>query len=128
MDTLEINNLPSSIKNLINGKPYMVDSFGKSGSGVFVFDDCVLKIVDARNKLIREHNETSVQVMRWLEGKLSVPKVICYEADNNFQYLLMTRISGKMSCDEYYLEHPDEREKIAGYGQKIVQQLLQGQA
>ena len=29
---------------------------------------------------------------------------------------------------EYYLEHTDEREKIAGYGQKIVQQLLQGQA
>ena len=108
MDTLEINNLPSSIKNLINGKPYTVDYFGKSGSGVFVFDEFVLKIVDARDRLIREHNETSVQVMRWLEGRISVPKVLAYEADNDFQYLLMSRISGKMSCDEFYLENPRE--------------------
>jgi len=107
-ENLDLNKLPTSIKSLIAGKPYTIDSFGKSGSGVFVFDDFVLKIVDARDKLIRKHNETSVQVIRWLEGKLPVPKVLAYEADADFQYLLMTRISGKMSCDEYYLEHPRE--------------------
>ncbi len=105
---LDINKLPDTIKNLIAGKPYTVDSFGKSGSSVFIFDDSVLKIVDAHDKSIREHNETSVQVMRWLDGKLPVPKVLAYEADADFQYLLMSRISGKMSCDEYYLEHPRE--------------------
>ena len=120
MDTLEINKLPASIKKLIASKPYTVDSFGKSGSGVFVFDDCVLKIVDARNKLIRENNESSVQVMRWLEGKLPVPKVICYEADNDFQYLLMSRISGKMSCDEYYLEHPRELCRLLAQAFKML--------
>ena len=107
-ESLEKMKLPASIKNQISGKPYTVDSFGKSGSGVYVFDDSVLKIVDARDKLIREHNETSVQVMRWLEGRLSVPKVLAYEADNDFQYLLMSRISGKMSCDEFYLKNPRE--------------------
>ena len=120
MDTLEINKLPASIKKLIASKPYTVDSFGKSGSGVFVFDDCVLKIVDARDILIREHNETSVQVMRWLEGKLPVPKVICYEADNYFQYLLMSHISGKMSCDEYYLEHPRELCRLLAQAFKML--------
>ncbi len=108
MDTLEINKLPATIKNLISSKPYTIDSFGKSGSGVFVFDDCVLKIVDARDKLLREHNETSVQVMRWLQGKLPVPNVLAYEADDDFQYLLMSRISGIMACDESYLENPHE--------------------
>lgn len=107
-ENLDINKLPNSIKNLIDNKPYTTDSVGKSGSGVFVFDDYVLKIVDAHDKLIRKHNETSVQVMCWLDGKLPVPKVLAYEADADFQYLLMSRISGKMSCDEYYLEHPRE--------------------
>ena len=55
MDTLEINKLPASIKKLIASKPYTVDSVGKSGSGVYVFDDCVLKIVDARDKLIKRY-------------------------------------------------------------------------
>ncbi len=107
-ESLEKMRLPSSIKNQISSKPYTIDSFGKSGSGVFVFDDCVLKIVDARDKLLREHNETSVQVMRWLQGKLPVPNVLAYEADDDFQYLLMSRISGIMACDESYLENPHE--------------------
>ena len=107
-ESLDIKNLPSSIQTLISGKPFETDSMGESGSGVYVFDDFVLKIVDARNKQIRERNDISVQVMRWLDGKLPVPKVICYESDNDFQYLLMSRVTGKMSCDEYYLEHPRE--------------------
>ena len=107
-ESLDIKNLPSSIQTLISGKPFETDSMGKSGSGVYVFDDFVLKIVDARNKQFRERNDISVQVMRWLDGKLPVPKVICYDSDNDFQYLLMSRVTGIMSCDEYYLEHPRE--------------------
>lgn len=119
-ESLEKMRLPSSIKNQISGKPYTTDSVGKSGSGVYVFDDFVLKIVDARNKLIREHNEVSIQVMRWLEGRLPVPKVFAYEADADFQYLLMSRISGKMSCDEYYLEHPRELCRLLAQAFKML--------
>ena len=107
-ELLNMQTLPPDIQKLISGKPYETDSMGKSGSGVYVFDDFVLKIVEARNKQFRERNDISVQVMRWLDGKLPVPKVICYESDNDIQYLLMSRITGKMSCDEYYLEHPRE--------------------
>ena len=107
-ESLDIKNLPSPIQTLISGKSYETDSMGKSGAGVFVFEDFVLKILDAHNKQIRKQNDLSVQVMRWLQGKLPVPKVICYESDNDFQYLLMSRVTGKMSCDEYYLEHPRE--------------------
>ena len=107
-ESLDIKNLPSPIQTLISGKSYETDSMGKSGAGVFVFEDFVLKILDAHDKQICKQNDLSVQVMRWLQGKLPVPKVICYESDDDFQYLLMSRITGKMSCDEYYLEHPRE--------------------
>ncbi len=109
---LDIKNLPSPIQILISGKSYETDSMGKSGAGVFVFEDFVLKILDAHNKQICKQNDLSIQVMRWLDGKLPVPKVICYESDNDFQYLLMSRVTGKMSCDEYYLEHPRELCKL----------------
>ncbi len=119
-EKLDVNKLPSSIQKLIFSKSYTVDSFGKSGSGVYVFDDCVLKIVDAHDKQFREHNDVSVQVMRWLEGKLPIPKVLCYEADDDFQYLLMSRISGKMSCDESYLENPRELCRLLAQAFKML--------
>lgn len=119
-ENLDVNKLPSSIQKLIFSKPYTVDSFGKSGSGVYVFDDFVLKIVDAHDKQFREHNDVSVQVMRWLEGKLPIPKVLCYEADDDFQYLLMSRISGKMSCDESYLENPRELCRLLAQAFKML--------
>ena len=111
-ESLDIKNLPSPIQTLISKKSYETDSIGKSGARVFVFEDFVLKILDAHNKQICKQNDLSVQVMRWLDDKLPVPKVICYEADNDFQYLLMSRVTGKMSCDEYYLEHPHELCKL----------------
>ena len=95
--------LPESIKKLISGKPYDVDSTGMSGSRIMVFDDSVLKI-----ERFREKNEETVRMMRWLEGKLPVPRVICYEKNCDYQYLLMSKVQGVMSCNTYYLEHPKE--------------------
>lgn len=95
--------IPDSVNMLIDGKPYVFDDIGMSGSKIMIFDDCVLKIVN-----YRKENEDTVQMMKWLEGKIPGPKVICYEKDSAHQYLLMSKVPGKMSCDEYFLEHPQE--------------------
>lgn len=95
--------IPDSVNMLIGGKPYVFDDIGMSGSKIMIFDDCVLKIVN-----YRKENEDTVQMMKWLEGKIPGPKVICYEKDSAHQYLLMSKVPGKMSCDEYFLEHPQE--------------------
>lgn len=96
--------IPCNIKKLIAGKKYTIDDMGKSGSSILIFDDCVLKIPDSRL-----HNEvSSVEVLNWLKGKLPVPEVLAFEKNGDYQYLLMTRIPGVMSCSEYYMEHPNE--------------------
>ncbi len=118
--------LPENIKKLIDGKPYKTDDVGLSGSQIFVFDDYVLKIETVRDKAIREQNDETVRVMRWLEGKLPVPKVLGYECDNNSecdggkQYLLMSRVAGKMSCDTYYLEKPRELVRLLASALKML--------
>ena len=96
-------NLPRSILKAISGKAYRTDGIGKSDAQVVLFDDCVLKIAPYRKK-----NEETIRVMRWLEGRLPVPKVLCYECGAERQYLLMSRMPGKMACDAYYLERPRE--------------------
>lgn len=97
------SDLPGSIKALISGKPFCVNDVGMSDARVFVFDDCVLKILP-----YQKQNEEAVAVMRWLAGRLPIPEVLSYESYQGFQYLLMSKIRGKMSCDEYYMSRPDE--------------------
>ncbi|MBO4729719.1 MAG: aminoglycoside 3'-phosphotransferase [Spirochaetaceae bacterium] len=98
-------NLPEKIKALVLGKNFTSDDIGKSQVKVLMFDDCVLKIEAASKK-----NDETVKLMRWLEGKLPVPKVIAYEKDEvtDLQYLLMSKVSGIMSCDDYYMSRPKE--------------------
>lgn len=119
----DIEEVPESIRKLIENKPYKIDDMGKSGSKILIFDDCVLKIVGIRNKAFREKNDLSVQVMRWLKGKLPVPEVLRYESDDKNQYLLMSRLTGKMSCDEYYLEHPRELCRLLAEAFKMLWSL-----
>ena len=93
--------LPVSIRRYLSGKSYRTDDVGMSKAKILLFSDCVLKIDTVRPK-----NDKTVEMMRWLDGKLPVPRVICYEQDEERQYLLMSRIPGRMSCDEYYLSRP----------------------
>ena len=93
--------MPSKIRTLVDKKPFTVDDIGMSGNQVLIFEDMVLKIEDSVASMAEQ-----VQMMQWLKGKIPVPQVIAYEEDNGKSYLLMSKINGEMSCDDYYLEHP----------------------
>lgn len=107
--------LPSKIKSWIEDKTYTVDDIGMSGNQVLIFEDMVLKIEEKSASVDRQ-----VQMMRWLEGKIPVPKVLAYEVENGKSYLLMSKASGVMSCDTYYLEHPEELLEALAAGLKML--------
>ena len=111
-------NLPERIQKRIEGKPYTTDGTGLSGSEILIFDDCVLKIMKASVK-----NEETVQVMRWLRGKLPVPEVIAFEEAEGFQYLLMSRIPGEMACDESFLDRPEELLRLLAEALQMLWQV-----
>ena len=106
---------PSKIKGLIANKPYSVDGIGMSGNQVLIFEDMVLKIEEKSEAVERQ-----VQMMQWLEGKIPVPKVIAYEVEDEKSYLLMSKVSGVMSCDVYYLENPQELLNVLTSGLKML--------
>lgn len=65
--------IPDKIKSIIGDKPYSIDKVGMSNSQVLYFDDMVLKIENQSEESDNEH-----RMMAWLDGKLPVPKVLCF--------------------------------------------------
>ena len=107
--------VPSKIKALIGDKSFTIDDVGMSGNQVLIFEDMVLKIEDDSLSVRKQ-----VDMMQWLEGNVPVPQVLAYEVENEKSYLLMSRMGGEMSCDTYYLEHPQILLEALACGLKML--------
>ena len=97
--------LPDSIRRHMPAGAYKLDDVGCSDAQVMIFEDRVLKVEKDCNVSANEHN-----MMKWLEGRLLVPRIIAAELSDGMRYLLMTRIQGKYLCDAAIL---DDQERLA---------------
>lgn len=110
--------LPEQITKYTDGKSFVCDNTGFSGSKVLIYDDMVLKIGK-----FDEQTYKTVDVIKWMSDKLPVPEIICFVTENDLSYILMGRIKGKMSCDECYMERSDDIVNILAKGIKILQTI-----
>lgn len=108
--------LTENIIRLVENKPYKINNVGLSGSAVLMYDDMVLKA-----EKYREHiSDREVRMLKWLEGKLPVPRIIYHEVSDGISYILMSRIGGRMACDEYYLDNPGELVRLLADGLQLL--------
>jgi len=102
--------IPSRIQSIVCKKRANLSTIGQSGASVRIYDDMVLKIQVQSNESDREFD-----MMRWLQGKLPVPKIIEQISSNKLSYLLMSKCSGKMACSNVYMQQPKyQAELLAG--------------
>lgn len=97
--------LPDSIRLHMPAGEYKLDNIGCSDAQVLIFEDRVLKVEKDGNVSANEYN-----MMRWLDNRMSVPRIIAADQVDDMRYLLMTRIQGKYLCDEAIL---DDQERLA---------------
>ena len=97
--------LPDSIRIHLPDETYSNDSIGCSQAQVLLFEDRVLKIEKDCNCSSNELN-----MMRWLQERLPVPKIIATDKVGDTRYLLMSRIPGVYLCHEDIL---DSQERLA---------------
>ena len=109
----EMSILPQEIAALIAGEEYSLDDIGKSGSTVMMFTDKVLKVQEETDETKSER-----EMLKWLEGKLPVPKILGEFCNGDMSYLLMSRIPGKMTCDAEYMENPKGLVSVLAEGLK----------
>lgn len=98
---------PKVIQKHLRNKHFILSEVGMTDSNVYVYDDFILKVEDTYHESNREY-----EVMKWLENRVVVPKIIEFIRENNKNYLLMTKIEGKMACDKSLLEDIDKLIKL----------------
>jgi kanamycin kinase/aminoglycoside 3'-phosphotransferase-3 len=86
---------------VIVDKEYSENTYGKTDSKLYIFDDMVLKI---QKQINEARNECFIA--QKISSKLPVPKIIEYKEENDFSYTLMSKINGKMLCDDEILKNP----------------------
>lgn len=97
--------LPISIEKIINDSELKEISIGCSDSQVVRIKKdnrtFYLKIMK-ENKLLQEYKK-----LMWLSTKLPVPKIVDFIQEYSNDYLITEEMPGKMLCDEYYINNPD---------------------
>lgn len=105
-----INNVSLDVNNFIKNADIEKISIGCSDTEVFKITkeskEFYLKI-GKNDTLIREFT-----ALNWLKGKLSVPEIVLFDENNNYEYLITEALPGEMICSDYYENNPEEALKI----------------
>ena len=92
--------IPAAIQALLPQHSGEENHIGHSGAQVVMYEDCVLKVQPDTGNAANEGI-----MLRFLKGRLPVPEVLAEAVQGGMRYLLMTRLRGRMLCDETFLDN-----------------------
>lgn len=107
--------LPETIEKILRGAPYETDSIGMSGAEIRLYPEAVLKISRDDEAARRE-----ADILTWLHGKLPAPEVLACQREGGRQYLLMTRLRGKMLCDSRVITDAESAARLLAQALEMV--------
>ncbi len=107
--------LPEDIKRIVGDQPYVKNDIGMSNSEVLIFPEHVLKI---QQRTAETDNER--EIAAWIDGRLPIPQIPGYCIRNGTAYTLMTKVKGKMLCEEEFLNHPFKLIKLVAEGIRLL--------
>lgn len=68
----------------------------------------------------RETLAAEMDKMVWLDGKLPVPRVLGFAANDGYEYLLMSEVEGRTGADTFICEHPEEFLPVIARGLRMI--------
>ncbi len=96
--------LSEKVKVFIEDAKLEEISIGCSDSQVFKIeklDKTYFIKISSKGNLTSEYEK-----LKWLNDKLSVPRITLYDYTDDTEYLITESVGGEMACSEYYLNNP----------------------
>ena len=96
--------LSEKVKTFIEDAKLEEISIGCSDSQVFKIeklDKTYFIKISSKGNLTSEYEK-----LKWLNDKLSVPRITLYDYTDDTEYLITESVGGEMVCSEYYLNNP----------------------
>lgn len=93
--------LPEVIQACLEDGAFQADELGMSRAAVRLYPHQVLKLQPVTGEA-----ENEAVMLRWLAGRVPVPRVLAHAIEGGTSYLLMERCAGAMACDDVYLSDP----------------------
>ena len=106
---------PKRIKKFVTEEVFEENTVGMTRSKVLVYQSMVLKIEEES-----EESNNEYRMLDWLQGKLTVPKLISFEKKGKFNYLLMEKLPGVMAYEKELLSNPVEAIKLIAQALKTL--------
>lgn len=117
--------LPGELKIEIEESCWKQITIGESGAYTYMLSceqkqNRYLKIMPRK---LRTSMKREVEILKWLEGKLPVPKVILYTKDAEYEYLLMSEIKGICSCDSTFSNDVPKLVSLLAKGLRMIHSI-----
>lgn len=98
---------PAAIVSYTAGKDFRLDTTGMSGSSIAIFEDIVVKA-----EKMNAESENQLAMLRWLDGRVPVPKVLETAEQDGWRWTVMTKLRGDMACSEALRKDPHKLVKL----------------
>lgn len=110
--------LPCSVDDFIKNSELNEISIGCS-------DSQVIKIVKHDNTYFLKMAkigmlEKEFNALKWLDGKLPVPKIVLFDRNEDYEFLITESLHGEMLCSKKYQDNPEQGIKIIGEAFKKI--------
>lgn len=92
--------LPQEIAARLPQGAFTQDDMGRSGATVLEFPDRFLKVQEDCNVSANEY-----YMLRWLQGRLPVPRIIASACEGGQRWLLTSRMPGQYLCTDALLDN-----------------------
>ncbi|HPU62641.1 MAG TPA: aminoglycoside 3'-phosphotransferase [Mobilitalea sp.] len=117
--------LPDEIRREIEKCAWEQNTVGMSGAYTYRLTDAkkqnrYLKIMP---KVLNNSLKRETEIMKWLEGKLPVPKVLLFINDQEYEYLLMTEVEGAFACDPSFNSDMPRLVRLLAEGLRMIHSI-----
>ena len=125
MKKWDLEALPDELRIKIGKSTWKQVTIGESGAYTYLLSDeqvqnRYLKIMPRE---LKKSMEREVELLKWLEGKLPVPKVLLFISDTEYEYLLMTEVKGTHSCDPSFGSDLPKLVRLLAKGLRMIHSI-----